>query len=144
MKLESKSAKYICIIGGIILIIFFLFNFISDIGSTSLVGVITNTYEIEEYRVTNSSPNNNGDSPDDYNYRMYVDVVINGEEYQVLLNRETQYTFPSVGESINLIQHKDGKIYEERKVRDNLAQFVLLGFGVILLYGGITGTIKET
>lgn len=143
MKLESKSAKYICIVGGIILIILFLSNFFSNIGSTLLVGVVAKTYEIEEYRVTNGGPNNNGDNPDDYDYRMYVDVVINEEQYQVLLNRETQYTFPSVGESITLIQHKDGKIYEERAVRDNLAQFILLGFGAILLYGGITGKVKE-
>lgn len=140
MKLENKKAKYICIIGGITLIIFFLLGFIPGIGSKSLVGVITNTYEMEEYLVTNIGHNNDFD---DYNYRMYVDVVINGEEYHTLLNRVNRYMFPSVGESINLVQLKDGEIYEERVVRDNLTQFILLGFGGILLYGGITGKVKE-
>lgn len=142
MKLESKSAKYICIVGGIILIILFLSNILTNIGSTSLVGVVTKIYEIEEYRVINSRTNT-GDGKDDYDYRMYVDIVVNGEEHKVLLKRETKYTFPSVGESINLIQHKDGKLYEKQAVRDNLARFILFGFGIILLYGGITGKVKE-
>lgn len=142
MILENKSAKYICIIGGLIMILLFLSGFVKSLDATYITGTVTKIYEIEEYLVLNKDTHN-GDSSDDYDYKAYIDVKADGQNYKILIYRETKYTFPKEGENIELSIHSDGTIYEAQKIRTSLGGIVLLLFGIVLLIGGLTGKVKD-
>lgn len=142
MVLENKSAKYICIIGGLIMILLFLSGFVKSLDATYITGTVTKIYEIEEYLVLNNNTRN-GDSSDDYDYKAYIDVKADGQNYKILIYRETKYTFPKEGENIELSIHSDGTICEAQKIRTYSSGVVLLLFGIVLLIGGLTGKVKD-
>lgn len=149
MTVYGKSGKIICIIGGIILIIFGIYfhNTVKNEDIVYFSGKVDNIYSIENH-IKHTIKGYK------YYFTAKADITSNQEEYNITLIRQSrkrfpyyegnpEILFPKECTTIDLQRDTNGKVQESQKNDKILTQIIFFFIGTVMLIGGIFGKVKE-
>lgn len=146
----GKSGKVICIIGGILLILFGIcfYHNAKNENITYFSGTVDNIYNIEE-----NLEENNIKGGFKYYYTAKADVTAD-HEYNITLIRQSrkkfpyheekpEILFPKEGSIIELQKDANGTVSESQRTNTIIVQIAMILMGIMMLIGGIFGKVKE-
>lgn len=144
--LTGKTAKYICLITGFLLICLAIYAMSRNWGGkhySAKVLSVVESYKTEEF--VKSGYEGGGELKNVYHTILdvqYINDDKQNSETQITITRYDEKSLPEEGESLEIQLLGDGTVSEYQPVRFSMSVTILVVLGIIMVAIGIFGKIR--